>query len=86
MARVFNCVFGLVKITSTLGALPFIDKFGRRPFLIVGTTGMIAAHLVLGLVIILSAPELLAVVLICVFVVLFEISLGPVVWITAERS
>jgi sugar porter (SP) family MFS transporter len=81
MARVFTCILGLVNMAATLGGIPFVDKAGRRPLMIIGNAGMMSSHLMLGLLTVYGAPKIIAVVLICVFIIFFEISMGPIVWL-----
>lgn len=81
MARVYNCILGFVNMAATLGGVPFVDKAGRKPLMIIGNAGMMTSHLVLGLLSVFHAPPEIAVVFICLFIVFFEISMGPVVWL-----
>ena len=86
---------GGVNVVATLIAVFYVDRFGRKPLLIIGSTGMF-----LGLVTVagaffqldkVSASEraamhgpseaaLLALVGLVVFIASFAFSLGPVVW------
>lgn len=81
MARVFNCILGFVNMAATLGGIPFVDKAGRKPLMVIGNAGMMASHIILGLLSVLNAPPVIAVVLICIFIIFFEISMGPVTWL-----
>mmetsp|Transcript_34158 Transcript_34158/g.59675 ORF Transcript_34158/g.59675 Transcript_34158/m.59675 type:complete len:471 (-) Transcript_34158:23-1435(-) len=81
MARVFGSIVMLVNMVATLGGVPFVDRAGRRPLFIVGCAGMMVTHIILGLLDVLAAPPMVAVFLICIFIIFFEISLGPVTWL-----
>jgi sugar porter (SP) family MFS transporter len=81
MARVFSCVVGLVNMVATMGGVPFVDRAGRRPLMIIGCAGMMASHLILGLLNILNVVPIIGVVFICIFIIFFEISMGPVTWL-----
>lgn len=81
---------GAVNVLATFVALAFIDRFGRRPLLLAGLTGM--AISLIGLTVSFLAldgydgvkgPSILGVAtLVClvVFIASFAFSLGPVVW------
>jgi len=80
-AKIYSCIVMFVNMVATLGAVPFVDRLGRKPLFIVGCAGMMASHIVLGLLNLLDANQVVAVLMICLFIVFFEISLGPVVWL-----
>jgi sugar porter (SP) family MFS transporter len=80
---------GAVNLVMTLVAMRWIDRLGRKPLLILGTSGMAAALLAIGWAFRTGpggaqgpvghpATVLFAVV---VFVASFAISLGPVTWV-----
>jgi sugar porter (SP) family MFS transporter len=81
MARVYSCVLGLVNMVGTLGGVPFVDRAGRRPLMIIGCAGMMSSHLCLGLLSILNAPAIIGVVIVCIFIIFFGISMGPLTWL-----
>ena len=66
----------------TVVAMATVDRFGRKPLLLIGSAGMGASFLVAGYSLNTEgAPLLLVVVPIIVFLAFFAISWGPVVWV-----
>lgn len=85
-------ITSVVNILTTLIAIALIDKIGRRPLLLIGSSGM-AVTLATMAVIFASAPVVdgqprlegaagpIALVAANLFVVAFGMSWGPVVWV-----
>lgn len=84
-AVVATVAVGVVNVIATAAAVRCVDKFGRRPLLITGTSIMIVSSFVLAGVLIAGASGGIVgiISLICVFgfVIGFALSLGPIVWI-----
>ncbi|CAG9311197.1 unnamed protein product [Blepharisma stoltei] len=82
IARVFTVVVGLVNMAATLILFPAVNKFGRKPMLLVGCLGMAVCLILVGMfsgpVEGSSGPPL---VFILLYIVFFEISVGPLIWI-----
>jgi len=77
-----NVIVGLVNFLATLLALNMIDKFGRRPLLLVSSGVMALCQVGLAAAFLMSAPPaplVLAIMLACV--ASFAIGLGPGVWV-----
>ncbi len=84
-------ITSVTNIVTTLIAIASIDKFGRKPLLLVGSTGMTIALGVMAFVfgtapVVNGVPQLgamgpVALVAANVFVVAFGMSWGPVVWV-----
>lgn len=68
---------------ASLSVFPMIDKCGRKPLLIIGEIGMIISLLLVGLFVGPLNLNLAIIHLICIlsFIIFFEISLGPIVWV-----
>ena len=85
---------GAVNVVATFVAVAWVDRFGRRPLLFIGTTGMGLSLVVVGAMFLrLGAVKsattashgptgegLITLVALVVFIACFAFSLGPVVW------
>ena len=90
-------VTGILQIIFTLPAVFFLDKFGRKQFLIVGAIGMCICHIVVASVEGvyedkwnenkgLAVPQgWVAIAFIWLFAVNFAYSWGPVTWVLAQE-
>ncbi len=75
-------IIGIINVVFTLFAIWKIDKIGRKPLLMTGTSGMLISLLVIGLLFKLNMAEgFLLLLFILVFIACFAFSLGPVVWV-----
>jgi sugar porter (SP) family MFS transporter len=82
-------IVGAVNLVLTLLAMRWIDRVGRKPLLIFGTSGMAAALLAIGWAFRAGAGGAgasvahpgMVLVAVVVFVAAFAISLGPVTWV-----
>jgi SP family galactose:H+ symporter-like MFS transporter len=76
---------GVVNVLATVLALWLVSRFGRRPLLVVGVSGMVVALVLLGLAFEVGTNgeglASLAVIALMVYVGSFAISLGPIFWI-----
>jgi len=72
---------GTVNLVFTFIAIFTVDKWGRKPLLIVGTAGMFIGLGTLGMSIYLQQLGLVSLIAILVFIGSFALSLGPVVWV-----
>ncbi|KAJ6104777.1 Major facilitator superfamily domain general substrate transporter [Penicillium sp. IBT 18751x] len=90
-------VTGILQIIFTLPAVLFLDKFGRKTFLIVGAIGMFLCHIVVATVEGIYKPKWdlnqgldkgqgwVAIVFIWLFAVNFAYSWGPVAWVLTQE-
>jgi sugar porter (SP) family MFS transporter len=86
-------VTGILQVLCTLPAVLFLDKFGRRSFLIVGAVGMFICHVIVAAVEgtyenawpTHKAQGWVAVVFIWLFCVNFAYSWGPVAWVLTQE-
>ena len=80
-----QAVIGGGMIVFTAGAILLVDRWGRRPLMIVGTTGMMLALVAMGVVAQTSADPsatgVLMLALILLYTACFSLSVGPVVWV-----
>ena len=80
---------GVVNVLATVVAIALVDRWGRRPLLLAGLTGMIVSLLALGVASAggtsagTSAGWLGATTVACIgiYIVCFAFSLGPIVWL-----
>ncbi len=73
---------GIVNVLFTFIAIITVDKFGRRPVLILGVIGIVIAQIAVGLLFYFemsNSPLLLLFILL--FIACFAFSFGPVGWI-----
>ena len=81
-AFVSAAVVGVVNLFSTVIAIWFMDRFGRRPLLMAGATGMTLGHVVLaGSAYVGHFEGYLVLAAIMLFIASFALSVGPGYWI-----
>ncbi len=49
IAPFLTVLFGAVNMAATLGGIPFVDKYGRRPLLLIGFVGMVFSEILVGI-------------------------------------
>ncbi len=75
-------IIGTINMLFTLLAIWLIDRTGRKPLLIFGTSSMFLSLVVIGLLFFFGMAEgIFLLVLILFFIASFAFSLGPVVWV-----
>lgn len=75
-------IMGVVNISFTLVAVFTVEKFGRKPLLIVGSIGMaVGALLVTFCNVVTSVPAILPVISIMIYSASFMFSWGPICWV-----
>ncbi|KAA0023658.1 sugar porter family MFS transporter [Antrihabitans cavernicola] len=94
---VITVITSVVNIVTTLIAIAFVDRIGRKPLLLIGSAGM-AVTLITMAIIFGSAPVVdgtpklsgaegpIALIAANLFVVAFGMSWGPVVWVLLGES
>lgn len=80
-ARIYTVALGFFNIIGVLIAGRYIESSGRRPLLAIGELGLGLVQIVLGVVISAGLSPLLVVVLISMYLMLYNVSMGTVVWI-----
>jgi sugar porter (SP) family MFS transporter len=70
----FNMIFTIVAFTS-------VDRFGRRPLMLIGASGMCLALTAMGLAAYLGRTEGWLLVFILVYIASFALAVGPVTWV-----
>ncbi len=73
---------GAVNLTFTIVSLKLIDRWGRKPLLIVGAIGMVISLGVISIAFFMHHYEgYLILVFILLFIASFAVSIGPVAWV-----
>ncbi|XP_021725807.1 D-xylose-proton symporter-like 2 [Chenopodium quinoa] len=77
-----SILLGLVKLVMTGVAVLFVDKFGRRPLLLGGVSGMVISLLFLGAYYtFLGDAPAIAVIGLLLYVGCYQLSFGPIGWL-----
>jgi SP family xylose:H+ symportor-like MFS transporter len=74
-------IMGIVMVVFTLIATVTVDKWGRKPLLILGALIMAVTMIALGFMFNAGSVGLAALVVVCVYIAGFSLSWGPVVWV-----
>ncbi|XP_028774036.1 polyol transporter 5-like [Neltuma alba] len=88
-----NVIMGLAKTSFVLLSALYLDKFGRRPLLLLGSTGMSISLAGLGVGSLFLQKSvrkplwaiILCVVAVCADVSFFSIGLGPITWVYSSE-
>jgi SP family xylose:H+ symportor-like MFS transporter len=72
---------GSVNLIFTVVAIVTVDKFGRKPLMIIGALGMAVSMILLGLAFYAHNEGLLALIFILSYTAFFAMSWGPVTWV-----
>ena len=74
-------VMGIVNIIFTLVAIFTVDKFGRKPLLIIGSTGMMIGMIALAVFSFTDMIGIGALIFIIIYTASFMMSWGPICWV-----
>ncbi|HEU4600469.1 MAG TPA: D-xylose transporter XylE [Steroidobacteraceae bacterium] len=74
-------IMGIVMVVFTLVATGTVDKWGRKPLLILGALIMAVSMIALGILFYVGSVGLAALVVVCIYIAGFSLSWGPVVWV-----
>jgi MFS transporter, SP family, xylose:H+ symportor len=74
-------IVGIVNLTFTVVAIVSVDKFGRKPLMIIGSIGMAISMIALGFTFYLGNEGILALVFMLLYTAAFAMSWGPVCWV-----
>ncbi len=86
-ALLANVAVGVVNVGMTVVAIWLLDRTGRRPLLLAGTSGMAVGMVMIALTFLLGgsplrgATAILAVVALLVYTGSFAVGMGPVFWL-----
>jgi len=76
-----SVVVGLINMLFTIIAIKNVDRFGRKPLLLIGAIGMGFSMICLGASFFLNSNGIFALVFMLLFVASFAMSWGPVTWV-----
>jgi SP family xylose:H+ symportor-like MFS transporter len=74
-------IVGGVNLTFTVVAIFTVDRFGRKPLMIIGAIGMGVSMIALGLSFYLETKGVLALIFMLSYTAAFAMSWGPVTWV-----
>jgi len=74
-------IVGIVNLTFTVVAILAVDKFGRKPLMIIGAIGMGVSMIALGFSFSTHNEGLGALIFMLLYVAFFAMSWGPVTWV-----
>jgi len=74
-------IVGTVNLLFTVLAILTVDKFGRKPLMIIGALGMAISMFALGATFSLQSIGIIALICMLVYVASFAMSWGPVAWV-----
>lgn len=74
-------IVGAVNLLFTVLAIMTVDKFGRKPLMIIGAAGMAISMFALGTTFFMESVGMGALVFMLVYVASFAMSWGPVCWV-----
>jgi SP family xylose:H+ symportor-like MFS transporter len=80
-ALLMTILVGVVNFLFTIIAVKTVDKYGRKPLMIIGALGMAVAMISLGFVFFAGATGYLALFCMMLYVASFAMSWGPVAWV-----
>jgi SP family xylose:H+ symportor-like MFS transporter len=74
-------IVGIVNLTFTVVAILTVDKFGRKPLMIIGALGMAVSMIALGFAFYTDNLGLIALIFMLTYTAAFAMSWGPVTWV-----
>ena len=74
-------LLAFINVVFTFVAMFTVDKFGRKPLIYIGSTGMIIGFLLLGVTLQQQNVGILSLLGVLIFIASFSLSMGPVVWV-----
>ena len=76
-----NIIVGVVNLSFTIVAIWTVDRVGRKPLMMIGSTGMGVSLLAMGLAAYAQTTGLWMLLFILGYIACFALSVGPVTWV-----
>ena len=80
-AQIFTAQGKALNVAATLVALPLVDRWGRRPLLLLSLAGMAGALAMFGGTLAADGGSGLSLVCLVAFILSFELGIGPIFWL-----
>eukprot|EP00054_Salpingoeca_dolichothecata_P026737 m.192771 g.192771 ORF g.192771 m.192771 type:complete len:580 (-) comp25752_c0_seq3:82-1821(-) len=80
-----NCGLGFVKLIFIFFPVAKLDKYGRKPFLLISAGGMAVAQFLIGMSFATNSSLALALFGQCLFMGSFSFGFGPVAWVLTSE-
>lgn len=74
-------IVGVINLSFTVVAIFSVDKFGRKPLMIIGSIGMAVSMFTLGMTFFVESKGMLSLVAMLCYVASFAMSWGPICWV-----
>lgn len=74
-------IVGIVNLTFTVVAIYTVDRFGRKPLMIIGAVGMAVSMIALGVAFYTNNMGIMALIFMLTYTAAFAMSWGPVTWV-----
>lgn len=81
ISMIQTVVMGVVNILFTVVAILTVDKFGRKPLLIIGSIGMMVGMVALSVLSFMDVIGFAALIFIIIYTASFMMSWGPICWV-----
>lgn len=74
-------IIGIINLSFTVVAILTVDKFGRKPLMIIGAIGMAISMFAIGITFYTQAVGLTTLIFMLLYTASFAMSWGPVTWV-----
>jgi sugar porter (SP) family MFS transporter len=85
VALLQTIVIGVFNVSFTIVAMKMVDRWGRKPLMMLGAGGMGISLFAISIAAFLQRTEIWALVFILGYIASFAMSLGPVVWVVLSE-
>ena len=84
-SRIYTVIMGCVNLTSTLLAIMWVERIGRKPLLIYGALGMAIGAIGVSLSNLFAVPTVLPISCVILYTASFMFSWGPICWVVISE-